>query len=113
MGFVMELAKSSFRKKLIADFFDVIALKYIKDNGKLAGYDFMTWVHERYGVMLSSGTVYTKIYGLERRGLVKGEWGERKRVYALTKKGEATFNSILSDPMAAQFVSLLENSANK
>jgi DNA-binding PadR family transcriptional regulator len=109
----VDLAKSGFRKKVVTEFFDLMALKYMKDNGKLAGYDFMMWAHEKYGVLLSSGTVYSKIYSLERRGLVKGEWGERKRVYVLTRKGEAAFNSILSDPMAAQFISLLEKSANK
>lgn len=101
------MAKLDFRKKLINEFLDFLALKYIKDNGELAGYDFMMWVHEKYGVMLSSGTIYTKIYSLERKGLVKGELGERKRVYTLTKKGEAALNEILSDPLAKQFFTLL------
>ena len=104
----MKLSKWNYREKIFLALLDIILLKYIKENGSLAGYDFMIWVHKKYGVLLSSGTVYTKIYSLERRGLVKGEWGERKRIYTLTKEGEATLNSVLSDPTARQFLTLLE-----
>jgi DNA-binding PadR family transcriptional regulator len=59
------------------------------------------------GFYCSSGTVYSKIYGLERRGLLKGRWDERKRVYTLTKKGEAALNPILSDSLARQLLKVL------
>jgi len=43
-----------------------------------------------------SGTVYSVLYSMERQGLVRGTWNERRRIYRLTKKGEAaarlTFN---------------------
>lgn len=105
--------KKSFRVKMVKSLFDIIALKYMRDNGKLAGYKFLSWIQEKYGVLLSSGSVYTKIYRLERRGLVKGEWGERKRTYTLTKKGKADLNALLSDPTAEQFLKLLEKPLNK
>lgn len=78
-----------------------------------ARYDFMKWVDEKYNVLLSSGTAYTKIYSFERRGLIKGEWDERKRAYVLTKKGKAALNSILSDPTTEQFLMLLEKPLSK
>lgn len=108
----MDAAKS-FRLKMFKSLLDIIALKYIKDNGSLAGYGFMNWIHEKYNIVLSSGSVYTKIYKLERRGLVKGEWAERKRTYTLTKKGKANLNAILSDPTAEQFLTLLDKPLNK
>lgn len=102
-----------FRKRLVQDMFDLIALKHMKDNKNLAGYDFMVWVQGKYSVLLSSGTVYSKLYSLERRGLVKGEYGEHKRVYTLTKKGEQYLKTLLADPTTEQFLSLLEKPLNK
>jgi DNA-binding PadR family transcriptional regulator len=102
-----------FRKRLIIEFLDILALKYIKDNVVLSGYDFIVWVQEKYGVLLSSGTVYTKVYGLERNGLIKGEREERKRAYTLTEKGDETIKSILSDPTVEQFLMLLEKPQSK
>jgi len=93
---------------MVQNMFDLIALKFMKENGNLSGYDFMTWVQGKYGVLLSSGTVYSKLYSLERKGLVKGEYGEHKRVYTLTKKGKEHLKALLSDPTTEQFLSLLE-----
>ena len=98
----------SFKKKMVQNMFDLIALKFMKENGNLSGYDFMTWIQGKYGVLLSSGTVYSKLYSLERKGLVKGEYGEHKRVYTLTKKGKDYLKALLSDPTIKQFLSLLE-----
>jgi DNA-binding PadR family transcriptional regulator len=103
----MEPGKWRIREKIFHALFDFIVLEYVKENGILAGYDFMMHIRQRYGIVLSSGTVYSKIYALERRGLLKGKWDERKRVYTLTKKGEAALNSILSDPLARQILKLL------
>jgi len=38
--------------------------------------------------MVSSGTVYSLLYSLERNGLIKGVGNQRKRIYALTERGE-------------------------
>lgn len=108
----MDAAKS-FREKMVKSLFDIIVLKYIRDNGSLAAYTFMSWIHEKYNIILSSGSVYTRIYNLERRGLVKGELDERKRTYTLTTKGKEDLNAILSDPTAEQFLKLLDNPLNK
>ncbi|MEM2970025.1 MAG: helix-turn-helix transcriptional regulator [Candidatus Bathyarchaeia archaeon] len=102
----MEAGRWKFREKIFHALFDVIVLKFIKDNGSLAGYDFMVHARQRYGVRLSSGTVYSKIYSLERKGLIKGKMDGRRKVYVLTDKGEAALNSILSDPLAVQFLRL-------
>jgi len=36
----------SFRVKMVKSLFDIIALKYMRDNGGLAGYEFMSWIQE-------------------------------------------------------------------
>ncbi|MHA1631790.1 MAG: PadR family transcriptional regulator [Candidatus Freyarchaeota archaeon] len=97
-----------FRVKMVKEMYDVIALKFMKENGNLSGYEFIRWVQRKYGVLLSSGTVYSKLYSLERKGLVKGKQGERKRVYMLTRKGRAYLDTLLADPTTEQFMLLLE-----
>ena len=45
-------------------------------------------IHKRFGILVSSGTVYSLLYSLERDSLIKGVWNQRKRVSTLTEKGE-------------------------
>jgi len=81
------------RKRVIQDFMDILVLTEMK-KVSLSGYDVIDLLHRKFGVMLSSGTVYSLLYSLERDGLIKGVWNQRKRVYALTEKGEQNINVI-------------------
>ena len=63
-------------------------------KGSLSGYDVIALLHRRFGILLSSGTIYSLLYSLERDGLIKGIWNQRKRVYALTEQGEQNIKVI-------------------
>jgi len=65
-------------------------------NSSLSGYDVISYIHNKFNLLVSSGTVYSLLYSLERNGLVEGTWDERKRVYKLTEKGAKTINTLLS-----------------
>jgi len=54
----------------------------------MSGYDIIGLIHKRFGILVSSGTVYSLLYSLERNGLIKGVQNRRKRVYTLTEKGK-------------------------
>ena len=54
----------------------------------MGGYDVLGFIHKEFNTLLSSGTVYSFLYSLERDGLIKGASGRRKRVYVLTEKGK-------------------------
>jgi len=103
----MGKAFKSFKSRLIRHITDVLLLKYIRENGRLGGYDFINWMIENYGVFLSAGTVYSKLYSLERKGLVKGELVERRRQFTLTAKGKATTDDILGEPTTQKLLALL------
>lgn len=103
-------AFKAFRLKLVKELLEYIILKYLKQQGKVAGYDLINQINEDYGVLLSSGTIYSKLYSLERKGFIKGEWGERKREFTLTNKGKKTIDTILSDPVGNKFFIMLEKS---
>jgi PadR family transcriptional regulator PadR len=73
---------------------DVLLLSSL-EHGPRHGYSIIEWLGQRSGgeIKLAAGTLYPALHRLEADGLVRGQWhepaGERKRrMYALTKKGE-------------------------
>ena len=75
------------RRRTIKSFMDILILAEL-NNGSLSGYDIIGLIHKRFGILVSSGTVYSLLYSMERNGLIKGVQNQRKRVYTLTEKGE-------------------------
>jgi DNA-binding PadR family transcriptional regulator len=82
-------------ERVIKSFMDTIIMAELQ-NGAISGYDVITYIHTKFGFLVSSGTVYSLLYSLERNGLLEGVWIERKRVYKLTEKGARTIEAILN-----------------
>jgi DNA-binding PadR family transcriptional regulator len=82
-------------ERIIKNFMDIIIMTELR-NSSLSGYDVISYIHNKFNLLVSSGTVYSLLYSLERNGLVEGVWEERKRVYKLTEKGEKTIDTLLS-----------------
>jgi DNA-binding PadR family transcriptional regulator len=82
-------------RRIIKNFLDVLILAELR-NGSMSGYDVIAYIHNKYRLLVSSGTVYSLLYSLERDGLIAGAWNQRKRVYKLTDKGEETIKTIMS-----------------
>jgi DNA-binding PadR family transcriptional regulator len=82
-------------ERIIKNFMDIIIMSELR-NGPFSGYDVISYIHTKYNLLVSSGTVYSLLYSLERNGLVEGVWDERKRTYKLTEKGERTIETILN-----------------
>jgi DNA-binding PadR family transcriptional regulator len=82
-------------EKIIKSFMDTIIMAELK-NGSISGYDMISFIHSKFGFLVSSGTVYSLLYSLERNGLVEGAWIERKRVYKLTQKGNQTIETVIN-----------------
>ena len=81
------------RRRVIQNFMDILILTEIK-KGALSGYDVIGLIHNKFGVLMSSGTIYSLLYSLERDGLIEGVWNQRKRVYELAEKGEQDIKTI-------------------
>ena len=73
--------------KSVKSLMDVIILSIVKD-GSITGYDAIGYIHEKYGVMMSAGTVYSHLYSLERDGLIIGDVNEKSRIFAITENGK-------------------------
>jgi DNA-binding PadR family transcriptional regulator len=82
-------------ERVIKTFMDTIIMAELQ-NGSISGYDVISFIHNKFGFLASSGTVYSLLYSLERNDLVEGIWIERKRVYKLTEKGAKTIATIIS-----------------
>ncbi|MFQ5999528.1 MAG: PadR family transcriptional regulator [Candidatus Bathyarchaeia archaeon] len=83
------------RERTIKNFLDVLVLAELRKGRPMSGYDFITFIHKRFHILMSSGTVYSVLYSLERDGLIKGMQASKKRVYKLTDKGEKTIKALL------------------
>ena len=81
-------------ERIIKNFMDIIIMTELR-NSALSGYDVISYILNKFNLLVSSGTVYSLLYSLERNGLIEGVWEERKRVYKLTQKGEKTINTLL------------------
>jgi len=79
-------------RRIIKTFLDVLVLAELR-SGPLSGYDVIAFIHNKFRLLVSSGTVYSLLYSLERDGLIRGVWNQRKRVYQLTEKGEDTIKT--------------------
>jgi DNA-binding PadR family transcriptional regulator len=55
----------------------------------------MGLIHQKLGFLISSGTVYSLLYSMERKGLIKGELTDGKRIYVLTDQGKGVIDDIL------------------
>jgi len=82
-------------ERIIKNFMDIIILAELR-NRPVSGYDVISFSHNKFRLLVSSGTVYSLLYSLERNGLVEGTWNERKRVYKPTEKGIKTIETILN-----------------
>ena len=82
-------------ERIVKSLLDIIVLVKLYERATLlGGYDLMELVHQEFGVLVSSGTVYACLYSMERDGLIEGKDARNKRVYSLTEKGENKIKKI-------------------
>lgn len=90
----MEILKE-LRVKMIKSFMEIFILAQLRMKA-MSGYDIIASIHKVFGIMVSPGTVYTRIYRMERDGLIEGNTDEKKRIYMLTEKGEKIIEDVLN-----------------
>lgn len=80
--------------RIVKNFLDLIILMEVRNKSGLSGYDIMILLNTKFKTLISSGTIYSNVYSLERKGLLKGISDERKTIFALTDQGEEFLNSL-------------------
>jgi len=79
--------KDDLKIKLIKGYLDILILRRLLDVPS-SGNDIIQYLIRKYGIYLSPGLVYSKLYSLERRRLVRSIQKVKKRIYMITKSGE-------------------------
>ncbi|MFQ6080972.1 MAG: PadR family transcriptional regulator [Candidatus Bathyarchaeia archaeon] len=99
-------------KRILRELLDIVILGMLnKSRFPMSGYDVISFVHKKFGVLISSGTVYGLIHRMEREGLMRGFWKGRKRVYTLTEKGKETIKALLDE--RNEIINLIEKLLRK
>jgi DNA-binding PadR family transcriptional regulator len=80
-------------ERFLKEFMDILIMVKMR-QGEVSGYDILTYFHGKFDLLVSPGTVYAVLYSMERKGLIKAQGVDRKRIYTLTTKGEATIKAI-------------------
>ena len=93
---------NNMHRRIVRNFLDVLVLAELR-KGPLCGYDVITFVNDRFRLLVSSGTVYSVLYSLERKGMIAGVQMQRRRVYKLTDKGEKTIKRMMSASDETQY----------
>lgn len=83
------------KKSVIRNFLDTLILVKLKKNRALNGYEMVRYIQKKYDLVISPSTVYSALYHLERRNLIRAESEENVRFYSLTEKGFAVTKIIL------------------
>lgn len=97
------------RKQSIKSVMDVLMLAELR-NGSMSGYDAIGYIHDKFGVLLSSGTIYSHLYALEREGLIISNYNSKTRVYELTEAGEQALQ--LASKTNLELLNVLQNMLN-
>lgn len=100
MFVVIDLEKKILREmqyRMVRSFLDILILAQLREEPKSA-YDVIAFIHKRFSILMSTGTVYSTLYSLQRNGLIKTHWAKRERsarVYTLTDRGAKTIQAFL------------------
>jgi len=96
-GFLEDLNEKNILKKIrrrfINEFLDLIILG-MAESTYINGYTIIEYIFEKFNILVSSGSVYSTLYAMERECLIEGAWIGRKRVYRITAKGEKLIKTI-------------------
>jgi DNA-binding PadR family transcriptional regulator len=82
-------------RRIIKNFLDVVILMELRKRS-MSGYDVILLIHNKFHILLSSGTVYSNLYFLGRNGLIENKYTQRKRVYTLTERGKENVEAFMN-----------------
>ena len=82
-------------KRIVRSFLDIVILMELRKH-PMGGYDAISFINNKFHILLSSGTIYSNLYFLEINGLAKGEEIQGRKVYTLTEQGEETVKAFLN-----------------
>jgi len=92
----------SVKKRLICEFMDLLVLDYIETFGEVGAYKLIHAIHASHDFLISSGTLYTNLYRMTRKGIATVKLINDTQVYDATPKGRALVQSVREAPDLCQ-----------
>lgn len=93
--------------RIVQNFLDLAILLELRKRS-LSSHDVIDFASKRFQILLTSDTVSTHLFTLEKDGLIKAEDSQGKRVCVLTERGKETITQLLSikDKILGLFLNL-------
>lgn len=82
-----EMLNEEFQERILRAFLDMAILARLEEK-PMNGYYLTTFFIKKFGAVISTSTIYSILYAMERDELIKGIYYRRSRVYELTEKGK-------------------------
>lgn len=87
-------------RRIIYSFTDFLILAKLKDGLSLSCDDMIRFIHRKFGVKVSPGTVYAHLYSLEQDRFLTGYFDTKKhahaqRAYKITEEGKQSISEII------------------
>ncbi|MFH1337595.1 MAG: PadR family transcriptional regulator [Nanoarchaeota archaeon] len=82
-----------FNKKFVMHSLDIVILTQLRQQS-MSGFGIIKLVHEKFGVLLSAGTVYPMLHSLKKNGILKTTRSGKSILYKI--KSEKKLDKILS-----------------
>jgi DNA-binding PadR family transcriptional regulator len=93
--------RNQFVKRLVNEFIDVIIMSHFQSN-PFSGYDVLLFAKIHLEIPLSPGNVYSTIYAMEQKGLLRVlSKNSRRTTFGVTEKGKEAAE-VLTDPSEMQ-----------
>lgn len=74
---------------IVRSFLPYIALATLEKVGDASAYAIIKYIQGELGILISAGSMYTALYGLERQGYIEG-----RTKYKITRKGLALLQNV-------------------
>lgn len=87
-------------ERFVREYLDVVVLALIAGK-PMCGTDIIDSVHKNFNVLLSPGTIYPLLHRLKKEGLLRCEYGVKKKVYKPAKDSTANIRNILNEHLLA------------
>lgn len=82
-----EILDREFQERILRAFLDIVILARLEVKS-MNGYHLTAFFIKKFGAVISTSTVYSTLYAMERNGLITAKYNRRSRVYELTEKGK-------------------------
>jgi len=92
-------------QRFVKDELETIVLAFVLRE-PMCGTDIIKTIHTKFNVLLSPGTIYPLLHDLEKKGLLKCEYGVKTKTYKPIKGAEEKIRKMLEEHVkASRFLS--------